>query len=351
MKSFLFFLAALAALLAGCSNHAARDRLQVQNPTVSEVGFSGQQSVQAGAPTQAWFGQYQGMQASTMLPQLSDRLKALGPKGQGYIGAKAQCWVGAAQSEYQAGNQWGFVQEAMGEADRLIKGLETGQSMSSANPSLRTVAQVRPDLWARIHMDEQKASDGKDCDQLLRMLACSEVQLVYAGHDAWRRSFDKAEKRSNDVADGLNGAEPALAQCAAKPAPAPVPQVRTLKADALFHFDRSDEAGLLPKGKADLGQLARELAGNPGVQRIEIVGYTDRLGSDAYNKTLSERRAATVQKYLAGHGAAGVPMTHRGEGAAQPVVQCDQRDRTALIACLAPNRRVELLIYVEAAAH
>jgi outer membrane protein OmpA-like peptidoglycan-associated protein len=322
--------------------------LQVQNPTVSEVGFSGQQSVQAGAPTQAWFDQYQGMQASTMLPQLSDRLKALGSKGQGYVGAKAQCWVGAAQSEYQAGNQWGFVQEAMGEADRLIKGLETGQSMSSANPPLRTVAQIRPDLWARIHADEQKASDGKDCDQLLRMLACSEVQLMYAGHDAWRRSFDDAEKRANDVADRLNGAEPALAQCSAKPAPAPlVPQIRTLKADALFHFDRGDEAGLLPAGKTELEQLARELGSHQGVQRIEVVGYTDRLGSASYNMRLSERRAATVQKYLADHGAARISMTHHGEGASQPVVQCDQRDRQALIACLAPNRRVEILIYAE----
>ncbi|WP_081500757.1 OmpA family protein [Dyella japonica] len=74
------------------------------------------------------------------------------------------------------------------------------------------------------------------------------------------------------------------------------------------------------------------------------------MGSAAYNKTLSERRAATVQKYLAVHGAARVPMTHRGEGATQPVVQCDLRDRQAVIACLAPNRRVELLIYAEAAA-
>jgi outer membrane protein OmpA-like peptidoglycan-associated protein len=77
------------------------------------------------------------------------------------------------------------------------------------------------------------------------------------------------------------------------------------------------------------------------VTGIRIEGFTDRLGSDSYNRQLSTRRAETVKRYLQ-DGGVKAPIAARGRGKEEPVVQCNDRNRQALIDCLAPNRRVEL---------
>jgi len=129
-------------------------------------------------------------------------------------------------------------------------------------------------------------------------------------------------------------------QAAPAPAPAPMRQVR-LSADALFAFDRSGPADLLPEGQRQLQSLAQELRGMD-VERIEVVGHTDRLGPDSYNQRLSQQRAQTVREVLASHGVPQARIVASGRGEHEPVVQCDQTVRTDLIACLAPNRRVDV---------
>jgi len=54
------------------------------------------------------------------------------------------------------------------------------------------------------------------------------------------------------------------------------------------------------------------------------------------------RRASAVRDYLASKGVSGDKIQAIGMGEKQPVVQCDQKNRKELIACLAPNRRVEV---------
>ena len=78
------------------------------------------------------------------------------------------------------------------------------------------------------------------------------------------------------------------------------------------------------------------------VQRIEVVGYTDRIGSASYNQALSQRRAEAVRRALVDGGVAAEAIRAEGRGDAEPLVQCDQRSQPALIACLAPNRRVQI---------
>jgi OmpA-OmpF porin, OOP family len=75
---------------------------------------------------------------------------------------------------------------------------------------------------------------------------------------------------------------------------------------------------------------------------VRITGYTDRIGTDAYNNRLSEKRAASVKDYLVRKGVAANRLSALGRGEANPVVQCDQKDQAALIRCLEPNRRVEI---------
>jgi len=81
------------------------------------------------------------------------------------------------------------------------------------------------------------------------------------------------------------------------------------------------------------------------MRKLEVVlvtGHTDRLGTDAYNEKLSVRRADVVRDYLVSKGVPKDKIETIGMGEKQPLVQCDQKNLKELIACLQPNRRVEV---------
>lgn len=79
---------------------------------------------------------------------------------------------------------------------------------------------------------------------------------------------------------------------------------------------------------------------------IIVTGHTDRIGSAAYNKKLSEARAQTVKDYLISKGVDQKLIFWEGKGFANPVPVtkfCDNKmSRKQLIECLAPNRRVDI---------
>jgi OOP family OmpA-OmpF porin len=129
------------------------------------------------------------------------------------------------------------------------------------------------------------------------------------------------------------------------PPPAPTSEKVTFAADALFDFDK---AVLRPEGVAKLDDLVSKLAG-VSLEVIIGVGYTDRIGPDAYNLALSQRRAQAVKDYLVSKGIEPNRIYTEGKGKANPVKQCpdpsakgEVRNRTQLIQCLQPNRRVEV---------
>ncbi|QYD72391.1 OmpA family protein [Paraburkholderia edwinii] len=342
MKYSLITLAC-AALLAGCSASATRDQLQVQNPTVLQTGFGATQDAAAGAATAQWLDTYRGADNRKMADSVQQRLQALGARKDNYFGAKAQCWADAAQQERSQFNHWGFVEEALREADRLTTSLETGNNLSAENPELRTATVVRPDVWQQI-LAAKSAPEFPTCIEAQRLTACSEVEMIHAGHEAWTRDFSDSAKRVDQVTQTLPAIGTALNACKPPPPPPPPPRIApkvTLGGDTTFRFDRGDVAGMLPDGRARLDRLIDDLKQVDDVRGIGIDGYTDRIGSDTYNRQLSKKRADTVRNYLQ-KGGVSVPMTSRGHGKADPVVQCDERNREQLIECLAPNRRVEM---------
>ena len=131
----------------------------------------------------------------------------------------------------------------------------------------------------------------------------------------------------------------------AEKAPEIVTKKFAFSSDVLFDFNKSS---LKAGGSQALDGMQSEVAqsglNNPN---YNVAGYTDRIGSDAYNQKLSEKRAETVANYLVAKGVAQTNVTAVGYGKANPVTgsNCDTvNGRKALIACLAPDRRVEVAV-------
>ncbi len=113
-------------------------------------------------------------------------------------------------------------------------------------------------------------------------------------------------------------------------------------ADALYKFN---SAALQPGGQSDLDKFANELKGTT-YEHINVYGYTDRLGSDEYNQKLSQQRADSVKDYLIDKdGLDASKIDTHGMGKADPVTsesECPGKKSPKLIACLQPDRRVEI---------
>ncbi|MBH5330283.1 OmpA family protein [Eikenella sp. S3360] len=167
-------------------------------------------------------------------------------------------------------------------------------------------------------------------------------------HECWENNF------LNSEVDRLG-----LVECGDRQPDAPAqPQVNeelvSLSSNFLFGFDKFN---LRPEARTTLDELAQRLS-NSNVQSVRVEGNTDFMGSDAYNQRLSERRANTVSEYLVGRGvpAEKISAVGLGESQAKMTEQCQQevrnlgrrasaaRKRSALIACIEPDRRVDVRI-------
>jgi outer membrane protein OmpA-like peptidoglycan-associated protein len=90
-----------------------------------------------------------------------------------------------------------------------------------------------------------------------------------------------------------------------------------------------------------LAKVAGILLAYPGLN-IEVGGYTDNVGSDSMNQTLSENRAGSVRDYLVQEGVLTNTVSARGFGNTLPVASNDNSSGRQ------QNRRVELLVSGEA---
>lgn len=187
----------------------------------------------------------------------------------------------------------------------------------------------------------------------------TDVQIQQAGNETDRlrleartREADQATQRANQAQQQAMSAEQRAAQqqAIARSAQDRVGvlevQLRELEAqqtergllvtlgDVLFAFDKAD---LSPQAAPRLDKLARFLTQFPD-RKVLIEGYTDSVGAEIYNLSLSERRAQAVRDALAQRGVDSTRIAARGYGKAHPVADNNSADGRAM------NRRVEIVI-------
>ncbi len=104
--------------------------------------------------------------------------------------------------------------------------------------------------------------------------------------------------------------------------------------DVLFD---TGKYSLRPLCREKLAKVAGIVSGHPGL-RLDVEGYTDSVGADDYNQTLSENRGGAVRDYLTREGMASGSVSSKGFGKAQPVATNDTAEGRQ------QNRRVEIVI-------
>ncbi len=149
--------------------------------------------------------------------------------------------------------------------------------------------------------------------------------------------------RDNKCAQYLDDAKP-VTKTVTTVVEKPAPETRkvNLSADALFAFGRSGAGDIVDSGRSEIAALAASIRDSKAAS-VTVIGHTDEIGSAESNQRLSEARANGVRQLLIENGVDGSIIRAVGAGESQPVKSCDSNaPRAQYIACLLPNRRVEI---------
>ncbi len=255
--------------------------------------------------------------------------------------------------------------------ERQAAANQQAQIQAQADDATRQKDQAQSDQ-ARAELATAQAESDTARAQAAKVQAESEAARAQA--DAARAQSD-SEKAKSDMADSQAAAANALsaaqadaersrlaaqqAQASAQQADADKAAMRTRLSEQLNKILRTRDSArglivsmsdvLFDTGKYSLKSGAREklakvagiLLAYPGLN-IEVGGYTDNVGGDQMNQTLSENRADSVRDYLVQQGVATASVTARGFGNTLPVATNGNS------AGRQQNRRVELLVSGEA---
>ena len=166
--------------------------------------------------------------------------------------------------------------------------------------------------------------------------------------ECWENSY--LDKNANGLVECGDRKEEAKPQVET----VPVNETISLSSNFLFGFDKYN---LRPEAIQMLNGLVQRFSGTD-VQSIRVEGHTDFMGSDQYNQALSERRANAVADYLIQQGvpASKLSTVGLGESQARMTNACQAevaklgkkvskaKKRAALIACIEPDRRVDIQV-------
>jgi len=192
----------------------------------------------------------------------------------------------------------GNVGELTSARQRLVSALSAGAAQTKALDAAE--AQVAFDCWMQEQEEDIQPDDIAACrDRFMTAMASLEAQ------------------------------PPAAAPA---PAPPPAPMAEPMPGPFTVYFE-FDDAELTADARATLADVVAA-AQRSDIAAINITGYTDLSGAEAYNQVLSERRANSVIEFLVGSGVDAAGIVGRGLGESNPVVATEEPE--------ARNRRVEI---------
>lgn len=254
-------------------------------------------------------------------------------------------------------------QEEKFEAERRARkeAQEKAEADAKAAQERAEQAQARSDEDARRRAEAERAQAEAQARQEASLAAQQEAQARaeaarQAAEDAERQK-QEAQQQSEEAQRARDEAERARADADQQRAEA-VRQKEEMRArllaqlnqvlqtrdtvrglvvnmpDVLFDFNKYT---LKPAARERLARVSGIVETYPDL-KLEIEGYTDAIGSDEYNQTLSEKRADSVRDYLVTAGVTDNNVTARGLGKANPVAD----NKTAAGRKL--NRRVEMIV-------
>jgi outer membrane protein OmpA-like peptidoglycan-associated protein len=224
----------------------------------------------------------------------------------------AQRQAGAAQQQASAAQQQASA--AQQQADEAARQAAASRAQAATSQSLAAASQSQAALA------QSQAAESQSQAALSRSQA-AESQSQSA---VFRAQAESAEARAADLQRQLADLEAQKTERG---------RVVTL-GDVLFEFNRAD---VKPAAQVQLGKLADFLRQYPE-RRVLIEGYTDNVGSAAYNDQLSAKRAESIRTQLVLLGASADRIGSAGYGKDYPVASNTTDTNRAL------NRRVEVII-------
>jgi len=217
--------------------------------------------------------------------------------------------------------------KSQGQADDAIRQKEQAQSDTAKAQAAKAqaesdAAKAQSDMAANQAASAAAVSAAQaDADQsrLAAQLAQSDVQQAETDKAAMRTRLSEQLNTILETRDSARGLIVSMS-------------------DVLFD---TGKYSLKPGAREKLAKVAGILLAYPGLN-IEVGGYTDNVGGDAMNQTLSENRAGSVRDYLVNQGVATNSVSAKGFGNSLPVATNENSTGRQ------QNRRVELLVSGEA---
>ena len=218
-----------------------------------------------------------------------------------------------------------------------LENAKTNFSALQTNPEATKVAALETKDASEWLDKAEKAYMNKEDDAKVDQLAYLTNQRVEVAKQtiALRTAEDKLKNSGSDRAQALLDARDAQIK-ALRGMNAKQTERGTLVTfgDVLFQFGKSN---LQPNSRNNINTLANYLIQNPD-RKVIVEGYTDSVGSAAFNQTLSERRAEAVRTALVKAGVDPTRIVAQGYGKEYPVAS------NATDSGRAQNRRVEVTI-------
>ncbi|MGA8143646.1 MAG: OmpA family protein [Candidatus Acidiferrales bacterium] len=229
----------------------------------------------------------------------------------------------AAAAEAKAKAEAEAAQHAQQQAE--IQKLQAERDAAQAAQARAEAEAAQHAAQLQAQQDQLKAQEAQQKAELERLNAEQQRQKALEAEAAAAKAEKEKEQLRAQLLDQFNRILPTT----------DTPRgLKVNMADVLFDFGKFD---LKASAREALAKMSGIVIAHPGL-KLAVEGYTDSVGSDAFNLTLSQNRADAVRAYLVNQGLDPLTITATGYGKSGPVATNDTS------AGRQQNRRVEIII-------